>query len=416
MEIYMTENRIKDLNDDPIRLEEYFRNNKTAFIKDLYEIETDDSELVRYWKARIEYKKQLFIREKPIKHEVIATLFISAILLLLALIPAMIGLRHSGAFFEKNLALISLSGLLLAVFYKNKTKLLPIIILGLITAGLVVYISYIPMSMNQNISTLIKLHLPLLLWFIWGFSYIGFERKSLEKRNDFINLNGNMVVMSIVILLGMLAVVLLTQAMFSLIGIDIEKVIEHYILFWIIAITPVIAFVVTENYPEVTCKVIPLLAKIFSPITLITLTVYLTLLPFSSLNLYEDRDSLLIFNLMLFLVMAIMVYGLLDTDSLKSRFYKFVYLFLGIVAFVINVIALSAIFYRVNEFGLSPNRLAVLGSNLLIATHIALIVLSVLKVIRGKAKIDFALKSVSVFLPVYLIWVIIVVFSFPVMF
>jgi fumarate reductase subunit D len=119
---------------------------------------------------------------------------------------------------------------------------------------------------------------------------------------------------------------------------------------------------------------------------------------------------------MLFLVMAIMVYGLLDTDSLKSRFYKFVYLFLGIVAFVINVIALSAIFYRVNEFGLSPNRLAVLGSNLLIATHIALIVLSVLKVIRGKAKIDFALKSVSVFLPVYLIWVIIVVFSFPVMF
>ncbi len=414
----MLENRFKEWGNNPSKLEEVFRTDEKAFKKDFYEYidGVEETDLIRYWRARLEYKKLKSVVKKPIPHQVISTLIICVILYLLTKIPDIIGVPDKSFFFEKNLALIIISGLLLVVFHKNRSKILPVALTGLFMAGCVVYINTIPELMTESVSHLLKLHLPFLLWFVWCFSYEDFSLTDIDTRNKFIRNNGNIAIISIVTCLGLFALAGLSIALFSLIQIDIEEFMEENIFMWIVVSSPIIAFVITENYPNIAGKIATIMVRVFSPITLTTLLIYLALLPFSTHNLYENRGSLLVFNLSLFLVLAIMAFGLLDTEGLKSRFYKYIYLFLGIVAFVINVVALSAIFYRVNEYGLSPNRLAVLGSNLVVSVHLAMLILALHKYKRNKCEQEFVSRTVGLYLPVYAIWLMLVLSMFPILF
>jgi hypothetical protein len=83
---------------------------------------------------------------------------------------------------------------------------------------------------------------------------------------------------------------------------------------------------------------------------------------------------------------------------------------------IIDLIALSAIFYRLGTYGITPNRLAVLGSNMLILVNLVLIVIDLYKVNFKKSLIREVELTIAKYLPVYLVWIIIVVFGFPVIF
>jgi hypothetical protein len=81
-----------------------------------------------------------------------------------------------------------------------------------------------------------------------------------------------------------------------------------------------------------------------------------------------------------------------------------------------DLIALSAIFYRLGTFGITPNRLAVLGSNILILGNLILIFIDLFKVNFKKALIREVELTIAKYLPVYLIWILFVVFGFPLIF
>ena len=83
---------------------------------------------------------------------------------------------------------------------------------------------------------------------------------------------------------------------------------------------------------------------------------------------------------------------------------------------VIDLLALSAIFYRLGEYGLSPNRLAVLVSNILVLINLILIMNDLFRVNFKNKEFSAVGKTISRFLPVYLVWIIIVVFGFPLIF
>jgi hypothetical protein len=83
---------------------------------------------------------------------------------------------------------------------------------------------------------------------------------------------------------------------------------------------------------------------------------------------------------------------------------------------IIDLIALSAIFYRLGTFGITPNRLAVLGSNILILGNLVLIIIDFYKVNFKKAMISEVELTIAKYMPLYLIWIVIVVFAFPLIF
>jgi hypothetical protein len=116
-------------------------------------------------------------------------------------------------------------------------------------------------------------------------------------------------------------------------------------------------------------------------------------------------------------VMAIIVFSVSETSlHNKQKFNEKTLFLLSMVTLLINLAALSAILYRVGEYGFTPNRTAVLGSNLLIFGNLILIMIDLFKVNFKNAEIKQVEVTISKYLPIYIIWTIIVVFGFPLIF
>jgi hypothetical protein len=123
------------------------------------------------------------------------------------------------------------------------------------------------------------------------------------------------------------------------------------------------------------------------------------------------------FNLMLLGVMGIIIFSVSGTSVVRNQKFNAIVLFvLSVITIIIDLIALSAIFYRLGEYGLTPNRLAVLVSNILVLINLTLIMTNLYRINFKKAEFKTVEKSVSKFLPVYLLWIITVIFGFPVIF
>ncbi len=83
---------------------------------------------------------------------------------------------------------------------------------------------------------------------------------------------------------------------------------------------------------------------------------------------------------------------------------------------IVDIIALTAIIYRLGEFGLSPNRFAVLATNILIFGNILLIMIDLIKVNFKNKNIEIVEKTIAGYLPVYAVWTVFAVFLLPLIF
>jgi len=180
---------------------------------------------------------------------------------------------------------------------------------------------------------------------------------------------------------------------------------------------PIVATYIIKNYTTLTNKLAPIIANIFSPLVLLTAVIFLIALAISEKDLYSDREFLLIFNIMLLGVMAVIVFSISETSTVrKQKFNELILFILSIITVIIDLIALSAIFYRLGTFGLTPNRLAVLGSNILILGNLVLLIIDLYKVNFKISRIREVELTIAKYLPLYLIWILFVVFGFPLFF
>ena len=89
---------------------------------------------------------------------------------------------------------------------------------------------------------------------------------------------------------------------------------------------------------------------------------------------------------------------------------------LSVVTLVVNGVALSAILFRISEWGFTPNRAAILGGNILILVNLLLVTAQFFRILTKKADISAVGKVISFYLPVYFAWTVIVMFIFPLIF
>jgi len=147
------------------------------------------------------------------------------------------------------------------------------------------------------------------------------------------------------------------------------------------------------------------------------LVIYLIAMIYSGKDPYNDREFLLIFNALLIGVMAIIFFSVAEASkNTKSQAESWILLLLSVVTVVVNGIALSAILFRISEWGITPNRAAVLGGNILILINLLLVTVQLFKVILKKTDIAGVGKIISFYLPIYAVWTIIVTFIFPLLF
>ena len=114
------------------------------------------------------------------------------------------------------------------------------------------------------------------------------------------------------------------------------------------------------------------------------------------------------------LVMAIVIFSIVELRQRQSKWNLWFTTLLVITTIVVDVVALSGIGYRILEWGFTPNRIVVLGENVLILTHLILIMTGLVKLISKKQTIQVLDSSVLGYLPIYGVWTAFVVFIFPV--
>ncbi len=412
--------KIRDHIKDPEKLEELYNDDRKAFesgFKEVYS-EIEKSELSKYWKIRLDYNK---VPDKMIKSYLpdifilISTCLITGFLIK---IPYVFNVRSMEIFYMRNAGIIVFFGLTLYTILTNRVfeikRLIPVLVAFLL---LTLYVNLLPAVTNSDSIELVYIHLPLLMWCIFGFVFIGFNLKDKIRRIEFIRHNGDLAILMAVMVISGGILTGITIGLFEAIGIKIENFyMENVVIVGAVSI-PIVATFILKNYPALTNKIAPVIASIFSPLVLLTAVIFLVALTISGKDPYSDRDFLLIFNVMLLGVMAVIVFSISETSTAgRQKFNEMVLFFLVIITVIIDLIALSAIFYRLGTFGLTPNRLVVLGSNILVLVNLALLIIDLFKVNFKKARISEVELTIAKYLPVYMIWILFVVLFFPLIF
>ena len=255
------------------------------------------------------------------------------------------------------------------------------------------------------------------MWCSYGLVFIDFNFKDKCKRMEYIKHNGDLAILGAIILISGGILTGITIGLFQAINIDIQKFYMDNVVMIGLVSAPVVATFIIKNYTTMTNKIAPIIANIFSPLVLITLIIYLIAIAISGKDPYNDRNFLIIFNVMLLGVMGIIVFSISETSIIrKQKFNEMILFILSIITVIIDLIALSAIFYRLVEYGVTPNRLAVLGSNMLIFFNLVLIMIDLYKINFKEMVIEKVELTIAKYLPVYIIWTLIVIFGFPVIF
>jgi hypothetical protein len=416
----MIEKTRENIN-NPEELERLYRDDRKSFESGFEKVilEIENSELARFWKIRLDYEKASSKTKKLLWSDVLILITACLISGFLIKIPTLFDVDlQNFLFYEKNAGTIFFLGLTIYTIWTNRIfeqKKLIITILAFLIP--IIYINLLPSNKNSDSINLAYIHLVLLMWCIYGLVFIGFDIKDKSKRIEFIRHNGDLAIMGALILIAGGILTEITIGLFSAINIHIQKFYMDNVVIVGLVCAPIVTKYIIENYVTLTNKIAPIIANIFSPLVLITLIIYLIAIVVSGKDPYNDRDFLLIFNIMLLGVMGIVVFSISETSiKRKQKLNEMLLFILSIITLIIDLIALSAIFYRLGEYGITPNRLAVFGSNILIFVNLVLIMIDLYKINFKKSEIEKVGLTISKYLPVYIVWILIVIFGFPLFF
>ena len=400
---------------DPGQLEKMYRSNKSLFKKEFALIypQVTGNPIADTWNERLNYETDSLSLGNF--KEVLVIISLALLAGFIAKIPSIFSFDEE-IFYPRNIGFVIFPILAGYFAWKNRLSKAKIsVIAGVMITGLI-YINSLPKP-ETDVLILSCIHLVLLLWAVTGFSFVGSFKRDSERRLGYLKFNGDLVVMTTLIVIAGGIMSGVTISLFAIIGFNIEKFYFSNIVIMGLAASPVIATYLIRTNPQLVGKVSPVIAKIFSPLVLIMLLVFLGAMAFSGKDPYNDREFLIIFNALLVGVMAIIFFSVAESSSgEKRRLELWLLLLLSTVTIIVNSIALSAILFRISEWGLSPNRAAVLGANILIIINLIIVTAQLYRVIRRRGSVSDIGESISHYLPVYVIWTVFVTFGFPLMF
>lgn len=402
--------------DNPRQLERLYRTDKPTFkrtFKALYP-ELKDNTLVNYWNERLNFTREEISwgSRKDLAFVIIASIVAGFI----AKLPFLLHIKED-VFYPRNIGFIIFPALSAYFAWKNKLSTGKIAFIAGTTLIGLIFINFLPHVNTSDTLILSCLHLLFFLWSVLGFAFVGEIKNNDEKRLGYLKYNGDLVVMTTLILIAGGIMTGITIGLFELIGFHIEKFYFENVVVFGLPAAPIVGTYLTQTNPQLVSKVSPVIAKIFSPLVLVMLVIYLAAILYSGKDPYNDREFLLIFNALLIGVMAIIFFSVAETSKTTKTGPEIWILFLlSAVTIIVNGIALSAILFRISEGGITPNRAAVLGSNVLILINLLLVTAQLFKVVSKKADPTGVGKVISYYLPVYCVWVTIVTFLFPIIF
>lgn len=331
-------------------------------------------------------------------------------------IPALFGLdlTDDAFFYVRNFSLFALAPLAAYFAWRRRA---PISVIGLLallfTLGAVAANAY-PLDAEADTAVLTALHLPIALWFVVGFAYVGGGWRSDRRRMDFIRFTGEWFIYFVLMALGGGVLVGITAGSFEAIGVDIETPITEWLLPCGATAAVIVAAWLVEAKQSVIENMAPVLTRVFTPLFTATLLAFLGAASWTNSWIDIEREPLIIFDLMLVVVLGLVLYTISAREpAARPGLFDRLQLTLVVSALIIDIVVLLAITSRITEFGFSPNKSAAMGENVLLLANLAWSAWLLLGLIRGREPFARLERWQTSYLGVFAVWVWVVVLAFP---
>ncbi|MFX4260740.1 DUF4153 domain-containing protein [Pelotomaculum propionicicum] len=402
---------------NPHELERMFRKEPEAFKNSFsYAWEQNpDSQVLAVWNERLHFKETANTEKATLLKKNFLSIGILAILAGIST-RIMLHFAEQQAIAPINLIFGILPFIAAYFVYNNPPKkniLYTLVSLFLISGF---YINMLPIENTDSI-ILAYLHLPIFLWVLIGLAFTGNEYGIGSRRLAYLKFNGEFCIIYASMAISGMLLSALTMQLFTFVGMDIEEFyFKNVVLFGAAALAVVAAYLVSRNL-KLAKNIAPYIAKIFSPLVLATLLAYLITVIWVGQNPFLDRNFLISFNGILLIVLAVTIFSITEsgTDE-KKNISDYINFALIVLALLIDSVALSAIVFRLSSFGITPNRIAVLGVNILIWANLIWIMLSYIRFLQNKTGPSTIQDAVTKYLPLYGLWAAFVTFTFPLVF
>jgi uncharacterized membrane protein len=254
-----------------------------------------------------------------------------------------------------------------------------IAVLSLVVAGLYVWLVTPRMSqiMGNYYTILMVFQLPLLCWIALGVTVMKF-RSTDSNRFAFLTKSIEVMITAGVYLIFGVAFGLITLGMFAALSITPPEIILRLFGAGGFGLIPILAVATmydplvlpeAQDFSQGLSKFVFTMMRLLLPLTLVVLVIYLFVIPFNFFAPYQNRDLLIVYNVMQFAIIGLLIGATpLRLDDLSHNFQKWLrwgIVAVSILAIVISLYALSAVAYRTAIDRLTLNRLTIIGWNVI---------------------------------------------------
>ncbi|KLI13474.1 hypothetical protein [Brachyspira hyodysenteriae] len=326
------------------------------------------------------------------------------------------------------------------IFYINKNFNLKNI---LITFLSVIFILIVDLSTSffiRNVAidnydfflqiSIIKYIFSVIIFFIIiALSYNGFQVLNSKTISEFFTFSADISIFAGLIagivstVFGIFAAIVIFLIQDIISSLD-EKIIFKLILLSISFLSSIFPFLVYIVYKNMKTNISIYLSRILMPFSLLFIFILLILLLMPDIRPYDNRASFILYNIMLAIIVLNMFFIRIDYKS--SIFTKAVYLILPIIAIIFDILVLTSSLYRLIEYGISPNKITLIGTNLVMLGNLIFItffnIKSILIIFKKSDDIP-NIKEITIgdtksvfYIYLYGIWAFIACFIIPVLF
>jgi len=276
-----------------------------------------------------------------------------------------------------------------------------------------VVVNVYPWGDDSDTEVIAALTLPVALWFVIAFPYMGGSIRSHERRMDFVRFTGEWFIYYVLIALGGGVLMGLTAGIFEPAGIDVDRVAE-----WVLpsgaAGAVVVAAWLVESKQRVVENMAPVLTMLFTPLFAVMLACAAVVYAVTGLGGAFDHDLLSVLDALLVVVLGLVLYGMSAREpSASPQWMDRIQLVAVVGALVLDLMVLGAMIARIGDLGFTPNRTAALGLNLVLLVNLAGSAWLSARFLRARSRFHSLERWQTNYLPVFALWSAAVVVVLP---
>jgi hypothetical protein len=273
-----------------------------------------------------------------------------------------------------------------------------------------------PWDADSSTEELVALHLPVALWFVVAYPYMGGTLRSHKRRMDFVRFTGEWFIYYVLIALGGGVLMGLTVAILEPAGVDPDRIAE-----WVLpsgaAGAVIVAAWLVESKQRVVENMAPVLGMLFTPLFAVMLAVSAVVYAVTGLGDAFDRDLVSVFDALLVVVLALVLYGMSARDPSESPGWMDRIQLVAVVgALVLDLMVLGTMIARIGDLGFTPNRTAAVGLNLVLLVNLAGAAWLSARFLTGRTRLHRLERWQTSYLPVFALWAAVVVVVLPPLF